>query len=173
MTTPMGLIGAVVLTMIFTGCTSLSTASLSTGGLQTLADGHQRDGTVVLSSWQHNLSCPRLKDAIWRRIAQMASLARAERNARNGLPPTVLSAISWSTGSHFAESSNIKRHRWLRAEMDAYHAAMLAKNCPPFALDALYRTAAMPQSGGTEAAPSRPAAQAQAMSWRSHQAARP
>lgn len=107
--------------------------------------GRQPDGTFALSTWDKGLSCARLEDAVRRRVAKMGAKAQQEKKAREGLPPTLLSAISWSSGAKFAESRAMREHRWLRAEADAYHQAMLLKACPPLAIDKLYAAVALPQ----------------------------
>lgn len=138
--------GMVALTLLLAGC-----AKPSGGNRQGLIVGHQPDGSVLLSDFDKNLNCDRLGSAIRQRIANMAVLAKAENKARHGMPPTLLTAISWSTGSRFADSSYLKRYRWLRAETDAYHALMIKQKCPPLNLAALYTAVAIKKAGDNRA----------------------
>ena len=135
-----------MMTLALSGCASAVTSSFDLPSQY----GHQPDGRYVLSAFEHGLDCDRLRESIADRLDNMAQLAGSERRSRQGLPPTLLSAIAWNTGANFAEGKRFREHRKLKAETDAFQQAMIEKACPgQIDLTMRYQLVAMPGTSPT------------------------
>ncbi len=84
----------------------------------------------MLSSWERGLNCTGLHLALDQRFKRMQQIANAEKTARQGLPRTLMEAVSWKNGNPTGYGKRFKSHQLLRAEALSLHRTSKAKNCP-------------------------------------------